>query len=98
MCHRCYADSLVNKTADEIRDIYAGYSDPSCSVLNERDRKEDDIIMRSLLMLTNVQAENRNIYWTTTKTNESNGSDDEKCTRWIYDLDYGYQSMTTEVI
>lgn len=91
---RCYADSLANKTLDEIKDIYADYTNPSCHVFGGNNKElllaeqsPSSIVIRSLLESVKGSEE----------TEETDDDEGEVCKAWIYDLDYGYKSMTSEV-
>lgn len=71
---RCYHDDLANKSIAEIRQIYANYSNPSCTPYKSHESPASFN------------------YLSTYYKNES-----QYCDRWIYELDHGYKSMSSEV-
>lgn len=82
---RCYSDELVGKSPEELRKIFANYSDPSCTPLgttidiHDIHTKQPYTLTASFLYRSDDEPEHKT------------------CQRWIYNLDYGYQSMTTDV-
>lgn len=103
---RCYEDSLANKTIDEIRTIYANYPHPNCTPLQDTHDSQTDVEFRglidnfgllSLLKYDTLDADNaadaEPVEFQSLRTNKTSA----ECQRWIYNLDYGYTSMTSEV-
>lgn len=83
-CFRCYSDELIGKSPEELRHIFANYSDPSCTPL------------RSTINIQNIQSNEINsISGNIAYLSEASSS--AQCHKWIYNLDFGYQSMTTDV-
>lgn len=100
---RCYSESLADKTIDQVRDIYANYTNPHCTPFNatstgyggyddfrHHDANAASVELKSLLMYGTLAKSN---------LNSAHASDNETdlCKRWIYNLDYGYESMSSDV-
>lgn len=83
---RCYSEKLSNSTFDEIRQIYSAYEKPSCTVINETE----------ILYLPEADLVHQ-IYTFDYLRSEDDNKAPISCDKWIYKLDYGYHSMTSDV-
>lgn len=75
---------MDGKSPEELRLIFANYSDPSCTPL------------RPPLDIQNIHSDEPDLL-SEHFLYRSDEASPQQCNRWIYNLDYGYQSMTTDV-
>lgn len=66
--HWCYHEQLENRSFAEIKAIYKGLKEPSCT------------------RLASIEPDGSNATFSA-----------DRCDRWIYNYDYGFRSMNTEV-
>lgn len=83
---RCFSEKLSNSTFDEIRKIYSAYEKPSCTIFNESE----------ILYLPEADLVHQ-IYTFDYLRSEDDNKAPIACDKWIYKLDYGYHSMTSDV-
>ncbi|KAJ6623925.1 Organic cation transporter protein [Pseudolycoriella hygida] len=81
----CYSDKLSNLTFEEIKEIYSTYEKPSCSHLN---------LTESLYF---VELESGHTFEYLRSDVDEVEENPVACRRWIYKLDYGYRSMTSDL-
>ena len=87
---------------EEIRDIYSSYADPACTPLNETGAIEHVILyLQNLNNTLMKEADDNGVSYLYQHITDNKKpipkSSDGTCNRWIYNLDYGYQSMTSDV-
>lgn len=85
--YRCYSEKLSNLTHEEIKQIYSTYTNPSCSVINETES----------VYLPETKFINELPYTFDYLRSDDNNTTSSTCSKWIYKLDYGYHSMTSDV-
>lgn len=87
--HRCFSEQLQNKSIDEIREFYSHYPNPSCTQISP---KSQSFLSEYAEMSNNGFVGNMKKLFGIQHSDEFG-----ECQKWIYNRDFGYESMTSEL-
>lgn len=79
---------MQNKSIDEIREFYSHYPNPSCTKINPRSQS---------FLSEDSDFSNNGFVGNIKKIFRKPQVDEGECQKWIYNRDFGYESMTSEL-